>query len=470
MAFEFDRRAKILVGVVVLAAVGAGAWFFFLEEFLNPPPPKVAAKAPAKPAAAAKAGPGAAKPAAAAPKTVADAAKAAAKPIPTDPDKLIAEVVATSGVVQYLRSMGHAISGSAAAGSYVGAQIGKSDETAAAIDEIERRLFEPGAMAGEVAKNLKVSFDAGRLTRFLEFLRQPEVQKLAAVEGGGAARAKDAGSAERQKLIAALDDITKSTELGVAHIVLAARELNDAIFSGLQKAKQPVSRETRQQAGSRVSGIETAYRGVFRDKLRDHFRDVSDAELGAYVKGIDTDMGRSGWELLADAARPALESRARAFGREMASYMLTRQMAALMPQKPAAPVAEEKPAATAAADAKPAQAAPAPVQPVGYQRAANVRELYTRYNDLITATVMRDRAAVKELLDDGKYPNVRQKDGMTPLMIAAANGDTEVAGMLLAKGADPNLRATGATTALSLARERGKTDMVRLLQSRGAKD
>jgi hypothetical protein len=35
-----------------------------------------------------------------------------------------------------------------------------------------------------------------------------------------------------------------------------------------------------------------------------------------------------------------------------------------------------------------------------------VPQLYTRYNDLVTATVMRDQAAVKELLDDGKSPNV----------------------------------------------------------------
>jgi ankyrin repeat protein len=65
---------------------------------------------------------------------------------------------------------------------------------------------------------------------------------------------------------------------------------------------------------------------------------------------------------------------------------------------------------------------------------------------------------------------VRQKDGMTPLMIAVANGDAETAGLLLAKGADPNLRAAGGKTALSLAKDRNSAPLIQLLRSRGAKD
>ena len=91
---------------------------------------------------------------------------------------------------------------------------------------------------------------------------------------------------------------------------------------------------------------------------------------------------------------------------------------------------------------------------------------------VISATVMRDAAAVKELLDGGKPPNSRQSDGLTPLMIAAANGDTEIAAMLLASGADPNLRAQGGKSALSISKARGAVgaDMVQLLQRNGARD
>ena len=77
--------------------------------------------------------------------------------------------------------------------------------------------------------------------------------------------------------------------------------------------------------------------------------------------------------------------------------------------------------------------------------------------------------AGKELLHDGKNPNARQSDGFTPLMIAAANGDTEIATMLLAKGADPNLRA-GGRSALAIAKARGSAGAatVQLLERNGA--
>ena len=98
-----------------------------------------------------------------------------------------------------------------------------------------------------------------------------------------------------------------------------------------------------------------------------------------------------------------------------------------------------------------------------------VRVLYARFNDLITAVVMRDRAAATELLSDGKNPNSRQSDGQTALMVAAIYGDLEMAQLLLAKGADPNFLAPGGTTALSQAREGRHAAMVSLLESRGAK-
>jgi ankyrin repeat protein len=142
---------------------------------------------------------------------------------------------------------------------------------------------------------------------------------------------------------------------------------------------------------------------------------------------------------------------------------------AKMAEESAPPLAKGAGEEAAASDAgKPGPVAAA--EPPAYKRAANTQVLYSHYNDLITAAVMQDRAAVKELLADGKYPDVRQKDGVTPLMIAAANGDVETASMLLGKGADPNLRAAGGKSALSLARQKGATAMVQLLQSKGARD
>jgi hypothetical protein len=147
---------------------------------------------------------------------------------------------------------------------------------------------------------------------------------------------------------------------------------------------------------------------------------------------------------------------------------MAKQAVAKAPAPPPADKAvEEKPA-----DQPVAAAAPAPVEQPGYRRAANIREVYTRYNDVVSATVMRDAKAVKELLDDGKSPNSRQSNGLTPLMIAISNGDDDIAAMLLARGADPNLRAPGGKNALSIARSRGAAGagIAQMLERSGAKD
>jgi hypothetical protein len=219
--------------------------------------------------------------------------------------------------------------------------------------------------------------------------------------------------------------------------------------------------------GSQLNAMRDQARSQIRSVLQATYRGTSDEELAAYVKLLDTDTGRWGNEVLANAVRPVLASRGRAVGADVGKLAMARRSSSVAKAAPrAAPVAmveERKPAAV------PAAAPAAPVEVPGYRRPSNIRDVYTRYNDVLTATVMRDRAAVAELLNDGKNPNVRQKDGYTALMIAASNGDTEIASLLLAKGADPNPRA-GRTSALSIAKSRGGAGMVQLLERSGARD
>ena len=204
------------------------------------------------------------------------------------------------------------------------------------------------------------------------------------------------------------------------------------------------------------------------------YRNVSDEELSAYIKLLDTDSGRWGTELLANAVRPVLTARFGAFGKDLAQIALSKRMSATAkaPSAPPAPEPLAKAQPPAPAETPASSAAAAPAEPVGYLRPANIRNLYSRYNDLKTATVMGDGAAVKELLDDGKDPNARQADGITPLMIAASRNDLVIATMLLAGGADPNVRAAGGVNALSIAKARGVAGvpMTQLLQRSGARD
>jgi hypothetical protein len=352
-------------------------------------------------------------------------------------------------------------------------KISDSDEKA--LYDATARIFDPEAMTAEIAASLKASFDPDRMTRFLEILRQPIPMKMAALEKQRRSAEETAKllediranppSSQRQKLVAALDDITQSSETGVQLATLTARETMEAMFAEMQKAGKQVPKQARQFVGSRIVAAQGSMRSGFRTMFYLTYRDASDDELAEYVKHLDTDVGRWGLQLLAGAQRAAVESRVRPFAKEVAQIAVRSALAKGKAAPMTVAAGEEKPAEKPAAEA-PAAPAEAPT----YKRAANTRELYSRYNDLITAAVMRDRAAVKELLADGKYPDVRQKDGITPLMIAASNGDVETASMLLGNGADPNLRAAGGKSALSFARARGAGAMVQLLQSKGARD
>jgi hypothetical protein len=80
-----------------------------------------------------------------------------------------------------------------------------------------------------------------------------------------------------------------------------------------------------------------------------------------------------------------------------------------------------------------------------------------KYNDLMTAVMVADPAAVQELLAFGKWPDKPDSNGLTPLMVATMRGDRDTAELLLKAGADPD-------QALRRARERRDAAMTSLLE------
>jgi len=482
MAFELDNRTKILAGVAVLVLAGAGAWFFYFQDSAPPPRAAVPAKpAPKAAADAAKSAPEAAKPAADAPKQAAAPAAAApaaakpaaGKPIPKDPNQLIAEVIETSGLTARFQTFARETMLKAGA------------DDAKAVTEAVERVFEPGKIAAELAANVKAAsnFDAERMARFLELLRQPIALKMISQETRSIApeAMKDLSEnfrktplpAARAKLIQSIDDVTHTSEVAADMANAMARNMVDGMLDAMQKGGKKASREARQTVGSQLNSMRNQMRSEFRTIEYVMYGDAADEELSGYLKLLDADTGQWGFELLTNAVRPILVSRGSALGREAAQLAMAKQAtgkqaaAKAVAPAPAAKAEEEKSAE------KPVVAVvAAPAEQPGYRRPAGIRDVYTRYNDVISAVVMRDRAALKELLDDGKPTNKRQKDGLTPLMIASANGDADIAAMLLAKGADPTLHAPGGKSALSIAMARGAAgaEMVLLLQRSGAKD
>jgi len=85
-----------------------------------------------------------------------------------------------------------------------------------------------------------------------------------------------------------------------------------------------------------------------------------------------------------------------------------------------------------------------------------------KYNDLMTAVLARDVAAVNELLKLGKWVDKPDSRGRTPLMVATAQDDVPTAEVLLRGGASPR-------PAVRVAEERGNGEMVALLKRYGSR-
>ena len=137
---------------------------------------------------------------------------------------------------------------------------------------------------------------------------------------------------------------------------------------------------------------------------------------------------------------------------------------------PAAPAEEPAKAEPAPKESAPvvirtvAQETPAAEPRIRTAAVAPAVESKIRFNDLVTAVLYRDAQTVNELLAFGKWPDKADSTGMTPLMIAAQLGETQIAEALLKAGADPKRTGPGGVTAMSLARERKDAAMLGLLQ------
>ena len=84
-------------------------------------------------------------------------------------------------------------------------------------------------------------------------------------------------------------------------------------------------------------------------------------------------------------------------------------------------------------------------------------------------TVVNDHApAARVLLDGGALVNTRTRGGITPIMLAVINEHPEIVKLLLERGADVNARSGTGWTALTFAAWKGDKDLVRALLDHGA--
>ena len=154
---------------------------------------------------------------------------------------------------------------------------------------------------------------------------------------------------------------------------------------------------------------------------------------------------------------------------------------------PATPAAQSPAPAAAPADVANAPAAPAgqsPAVAVAPATVANAPAVSAaqspkpaatpvrmpKYSDLITAVMLQDEDAVRDLLDFGKWVEIKGEAGFTPLLLAAKLNDLKIAQLLLARGANPNHRNNARLSALDYARQNRSDSMISLLRKYGAQE
>lgn len=156
--------------------------------------------------------------------------------------------------------------------------------------------------------------------------------------------------------------------------------------------------------------------------------------------------------------------------------------------------AKPAPGAVTSAPAKPVTAAPPPTQVARMAREPRARAprrqvsppvarpapapaaaavqpsvITPKFNDVMTAVIYDDEAAVKQLLDLGRWVDKPSSVGLTPLMAAAMRRNAGMVQLLLTRGADPNASGPDGVTALALARERKDSATAALLEQHGAR-
>ncbi|PMP64381.1 ankyrin repeat domain-containing protein [Desulfurella multipotens] len=98
----------------------------------------------------------------------------------------------------------------------------------------------------------------------------------------------------------------------------------------------------------------------------------------------------------------------------------------------------------------------------------NVSQKSYTADDLFKAVSNSNATLVKKILAQGISPNVKDKNGSTPLMYAAYYGNLEICKILIAHGADVNARSVVGGTALGAAKESGNQAVYNFLLQHGA--
>jgi uncharacterized RDD family membrane protein YckC len=238
--------------------------------------------------------------------------------------------------------------------------------------------------------------------------------------------------------------------------------------------------QVKQDVGT---GMEQAMKGAQKDMQREMEKAMKEAE-----KQMKKDMEKAMAQ--AQKGAPSTPVAAPASPAPPAATVTPSTPPSPAPQKPASVALAPTPAQPAAPVMKEAAApTPAPeMAPAGSEKPKARRRVATRkpaaapaadrapaapprapkYNDVMSAVMLRDGAGAAEVLELGFWADRPDPNGVTPLMAAAMNGDAAIAQLLLKHGADPN-RHGPAGSVLDYAMRGRDSKLIALLKQAGAR-
>ena len=256
----------IVAGVVVVAAAGWFGW-----QYLQEAPPAPAAPIKTQPVTAVK----------------------PAAPAPT-PDKLIADLLAASGMNQQLNQLPQQLIAGVRQSSKQQSKL--SPAVLAAMETAVTESYTAQNFRDRLGADLKKNFEQKRVQALLSDYAAPTAKRMLQLEQAEAppenlaARVQLASrlSPQRKELIKRIDAATRASELAVETAFVSTKALASGGLSEQARKGAALDKAIEKQRAAITANIRNA---TFTN-LAFTYKDASDAELDAYAKFYEADNSR----------------------------------------------------------------------------------------------------------------------------------------------------------------------------------
>lgn len=268
MNFDIKKAVMAVVGIAVLGVAGWLAWDTFMAEPPPPPPPPPIAVAKPKPK----------------PKP----------PVEVPPQKLVEELLAASGVSKSFDQIPEKV----LQGAQQSSARPRNPAVVAEVEKIMQDAFRSERFHKRVQESLIKDFERKRVEALIAAFRAPPARKMVELEGAKqdpqavAAFAKGMAAnplpKARVDLVQRLDAVTRAGEITAEIVMTTTRAMVSGATGGDAKQMAAFDKQLGAQRGKLAEALRNAVLVTFAYI----YRDVSDADLGEYLKLYESEDGK----------------------------------------------------------------------------------------------------------------------------------------------------------------------------------